>query len=492
MSYKHGVYGETQASSYKSEDSIGTLPVYIGTLPIHRINAIGEAEFDYTAYIDKPMLISSYKDISELGLYSDDLKTYTLCEALRAHFMNGEEIMAPIVLINVLNPTSHIGQTTTSKTINVNKEGNSYTGYIEDPLCVLDDLTITADGVEFAEGDVSYAYDGDNVKIMISKSDFTASSVTVTYKSIDFSVDKITSEEFGKAVNAVDDVEPVTGLIPTILVAPAFSEIPANHDLMIQKAIEKAGHKWNLICVSDIPATAEVNTIALAKGWKTENQYNSKYDKVCWPLVASGDYVFHLSTITAFQMQLTDFNNGDTPHVSPSNKVIGASRVVLADGKILYIKEYEANELNEVGITTVNLIKQQLRLWGSHMANYSHANATSINPEDKFDAQVRMMGYLLNYLQYNYLDEIDQSFTRKDVDSILNSIQTWLDSLVNDGKLLYASISFDDAVNDATALENGDITFDLEVTYAISVKSITFKLQYTRAGLTALIEGGEE
>ena len=49
-----------------------------------------------------------------------------------------------------------------------------------------------------------------------------------------------------------------------------------------------------------------------------------------------------------------------------------------------------------------------------------------------------MMMFILNHLQYQYINEIDQSFTRKDIDGIQNDIQTWLDSLVNDGMLLYA------------------------------------------------------
>lgn len=493
MSYKHGVYGVSEASNYKSETSIGTLPVYIGSMPIQRININGAAEYDYSAYINKPILISSYKEVRNLGIYSDDWSAYTLGEAIRAHFMNSDEVMAPIVLINVLDPTSHVGESAVTKTVPINKEGKSYVGYIDDPLCSLDEMTITADGVQFAEGEVTYAYDGDAVKISISKTDLKVSSISATYKQISFKASDVRATAFETAVNAVDDVEAVIGLLPTILCAPEFSKIPENHDIMIQKAIDKAAQKWNLVCVTDIPASADVNTKELAIAWKKTNQYNSKYEKVCYPKVANGDHTFHLSTMATFRMMLTDAENDNIPYVSPSNKILDVDRAVLDDGTSVFFKEYEANELNAAGITTINFVKQRLRLWGPHMANYDYASLSSIKPEDRFDLQIRMLGYILNYLQYNHTEEIDESFTPSDRDSVINSAQTWLDSLVALGALLYARISFDTTVNDTESLENGDLIFDLDITYPINAKSITFRGKYTRTGVVLLLtEEGDE
>lgn len=499
MAYKHGIYGEAQASNYKSEEAVGTLPVYIGTLPIHRLNTTGAADFDYSDYINKPILVSSYKEVENLGIYSDDWETYTLCEVIYTHFMNGDDVISPIVLINMFDPATAVGETAVTKTVTVSKEGSSYVGYIDDPLCVIDDIVITAEivispdasGVSIDESNIVYTYDGDRVAFAI-KSEDAISSVTATYKAISFKAEEIAVSDFKTAVNAVDYVEALTGKIPTILVAPSFSQVPAMHDVMIQKAIERAADKWYIICVSDIPADETVNSVETAIAWKKENQYNSKHDKVCFPMVANGKKVFHLSTLTAFEMQLTDFENGETPHISPSNRPIAAEKAVLKDGTVMLLMEREANELNKVGITTVNLIKQQIRLWGSHMSNYNFDTLSDIKPEDRFDASVRMMGYILNYLQYNYIDEIDRTFSRKDIDSILNSVQNWFDSLVNEGKLLYAEVSFDEASNTIEQLENGDLTFDIKVTYGIITKSITFRLQYTRAGIITLLSGGEE
>ena len=150
-----------------------------------------------------------------------------------------------------------------------------------------------------------------------------------------------------------------------------------------------------------------------------------------------------MSTVGAYMMQSIDTQNGDIPYISTSNKAIFCdSAVVGADNKTMLLSEEKANNANQNGITTVNSIKRGLRLWGSHMANYNHASIGNIAAEDRFDASIRMMMYLLNHLQYQYINDIDNSFTRKDIDSIVNGVQTWLDSLVNDGMLLYATISF--------------------------------------------------
>lgn len=493
--YLHGVYGESQSSNYTSATAIGTLPVYIGTLPIQRLNTKKAKGFDYSAYVNKPILLESYKDVASLGIYSDDWETYTLEEAIHAHFMNGDSV-GPVVLINMLNPKTHINNSQTSSVITLSKEGKSYVGYVEDPLCCIDDIAITGESVTFNEGEVEYKYDGDTIKIIITKNDLSVDSVTVAYKPIKFTTTDITEEDFTNAVNSVEDVEPVTGLLPTILTAPKFSSKPEHHDIMIQKAIEKAGRKWNIICVTDIPATKSVETYQKAIEWKKTNQYNSKLEKVCWLSGGNGDKIYCGSTLWTFAMQMTDFNNGGTPHKSPSNEMINIDRTVLEDGTVIFLKEYQANEMNKVGISTFNLVKRQFRTWGAHMGNYDFSKLdlsvlNSIKPEDRFDAQIRMNHYILNYLQYHYISEIDQSFKKSDIDSIVNSVQAWLDGLVNEGKLLYAKVNFDTASNPIEQIENGDLIFDFEVTYAITAKSITFRLQYTRAGIVALLEGGE-
>lgn len=498
MSYKHGIYGVAAATNSATDVAQATVPAYIGSAPVHRINADGNSEFNYSDFVNKPILVSSLREVKELGLYSDDWASFTLSEAIHAHFMNGDKSVAPIILVNVLNPETDVEESAATAPVTMKKSGTRFVGYIEDPLCCIDDIVLTvADNDSITVNNTKCRYEGDTVVVEAEvtlgggKEGTASFTANATYTKIAFTAEKFTKMAVDAAVSSLDYCEQITGVIPNIVAAPGISEIPELHSLMIQKAMDKLSGKWNFICVSDIPAT--VKTYDAAMTWKSENAYDSKYDKVFWPAVGHGDKVYHLSTIGAYMMQRMDSENKDIPYVSISNKVLFCDRAVVGDNEILMISEDKANKANEVGITTVNSVKRTIRMWGAHNANFNYAKVGSINVEDRSDASIRMMMYILNHLQYQYINEIDQSYTRKDIDSIVNDVQTWFDSLVNDDMLLYASISFNNESNSDEDIANGDFVFDIEVTYGIIAKSVTFKLQYSSAGLVSITTtGGEE
>lgn len=486
MSYKHGIYGAVAATNSPTVRSQGTVPVYIGSLPVHRQSNADEL-------VNTPIVISSLREAQEKHFYSDDWKTFTLCEAIHAHFMNGSQAVAPIILVNVVNPSESSKTDATAHTFTLKKSGAKLVGRVKIPNAFLDNTTAVTVSGKAVTG-ATYSYDGDYVVVEATPEGNTASAeASITCKVVEFAASDVAAEDITKALTSLDYCEQLTGYVPNIVAAPALSAIPALHDLIVAKVVEKLAGKWNAICVSDIPDT--VTTYEAAITWKSNNGYDSKYDKVFFPKLAHGDKVYHASTIGAYMMQYTDCQNADVPYISISNKPIFCDRAVIgADAKTLLISEIEANKLNEVGITTVNIIKRGLRLWGAHMANYNHSAIDNIAVEDRFDASVRMTAFILNYLQNQYINEIDESFTQKDVDSVVNGVQTWLDSLVNDGMLLYASVSFNNESNGEATLANGDFIFDMEVTYTVIAKSITFKLQYTDTGVVSLTteEGSEE
>lgn len=484
MDYKHGIYGESGSVSGIADISQGTVPVYIGTLPVHRINSEKLSKVKHGKSENCIMLLlTSYNEVKALNIYSDDWEAYSLCEAINAHFINGAT--APIVLI--ANGEAEAADSSTEATVPVVKSGTSYIGYLNDSKAMIDSIAITAPSVTFSDGDVSYEYEGDRIKIVIAKADFKASSVGVTYNAV--KGEKLTTTEFAEALALLDRVENITVRVPNILCAPQYSDDSQFHDLMVQKAIEKVAGKWNLICMSDLPATIISNEAAIA--WKKTNSYNNVLDKVFFPKLSYGGKAYHMSVVATAKMQELDIENGNIPFVSVSNKPVVADNLVNGSGDTIYLSELEANELNKNGITTAISMKGQIRTWGSHMANYDFENLSAIADEDRFDVATRMSVYMKNYLQYNYLDEIDNTVTRKDIDSIINSVQMWLDSLVNSGMLLYATVELDGDSD----LVNGDVAFNLYVTYPFVMKSITFRVIYTDAGLSVLKlgeEGGNE
>ena len=88
--------GETVA---QSAVQAGTTPVYIGTAPVNLVRDFGEA-----GIINAPIKITSLVDAQKKIGYSSDWGTFTLCEAVYAHFNNTLGNIGPIYVINVLDP----------------------------------------------------------------------------------------------------------------------------------------------------------------------------------------------------------------------------------------------------------------------------------------------------------------------------------------------------------------------------------------------------
>jgi len=194
--------------------------------------------------------------------------------------------------------------------------------------------------------------------------------------------------------------------------------------------------------------------------------------------------------MTAVKIQIIDSENDNVPYISPSNELLFAQAAVLDNGEQLLITEKQANDVNAVGITTVNLVKGNLRIWGPHMSNYNYSKLDDIDPEDRTDSSARMFMYIQNKLQYDYIDDIDGPIARRDIDSIKVDIQLWLNSLVKEGKLLYGTIDFIESNNSTAELVNGDFVFNVKTTTTPNGKSFTFKVQYSTEGISSLV-GGE-
>lgn len=489
MAFKHGVYGEHSAYAGKlPAKANGTIPVYIGTAPIHQNNAENAADFDYSEFISKPIVLTSYPDAkAKLGV-SSDFKTFTLMEAVYAHFLNGEAPIAPIIVVNMANPAKRETDDTETTVVLSGLAGNKV-GYIDDAAAVIETVSLA----ELTSGtDYTLSYVDGKIKITVTKSDYASGTVVATYKKIDTSDTVITTTEFNAALNALDICEVATGYIPNVMASPYYSTIKAYHDLMIAKATNKIANKWYIDVVTDIAADATTNTIAKAITKKADDGYNSNIEKVCYPKVKYNGNIYHLSTMCVVDMQQTDTGADGVPYISPSNKKVYADAAVLEDGTQLYINETAANSANANGLTTVNVVRGEIRLWGGCNGNYNYTNESNIDPEYLQDVGVRMKHYILNYFQYNFMDNVDMPISRRDIDSILASAQQWLNSLINEGKILYAKVDFIADNNSVKDMASGDFVFDTSYTHAPNAKSLTFKTHYTTEGISTLTTGGAE
>lgn len=484
MEYKHGVYGEHIANPGKLGDSGATNPVYIGTAPVWQMNTEGKAGFDYSSYIGKVIQIAGLTAAKKKIGYSSDLAKFGICEAVYMHFvLRGT---GPILIVNVADPTK-LETAQQSVEVTVTGEAGNKTGYLKDPLAAIEDITVT--GVD--SGKYTLEYVDDNVKITVTDAAFSAASVTLAYKRVDVSETAITTEKYQEAVDALDYCYTLTNRHPNLLVSPQFSCLPEYHKILVAKANAKLESKWGTSVLSDIPSTSAVNTRAKAITWKSANGYTDKLDKLFWPCCIFGEQIIHASTAAAAALEDQDAASDGVPYVSLDNKDSEADGVCLEDGSEVLMNEQNANEMNAVGITTLNVVNAERRFWGGHMANYSVENTDTIDTEYLQDTYIRMNIYLDNYRKEHFADEIGHPIARRDIDATVASMQQWLNSLVADGKMLYATVDFLPADNTNSSMASGDFVYNWAETYVPNAKSITHRDHYTAEGLSTLL-GGED
>lgn len=408
MSYMHGIYTARVANAGAlTAKAQGTIPVYIGTAPIHKA-----ADFatNGAARVNTPILINSYREAVALFGDSDDWAKFTLCEVFNAHFLNDMNPIAPIIVVNM-------------------NDGS----------------------------------DGD-----------------------DYAISGVTEEDFAAALASIATVEQICGVVPSIICAPAFGD--KYMDKMIAFCTAGIADKWGCVAYIDLPAT--VKTIAAAKTEGT--RITSKYVRPHFPKPYYGGKVYHLSVLDVLASMWTDTETDGFACRSSSNTAIPCAAPCLSKDEKLYFSETEANELNAVGITTVNYIGGEYRLWGGHMGNFDQSKVGTIDPQDMSDATIRADIYLHNWFKREFVDQIDFPVSRRDIDDIVSRVNIALNSFVKKGYILYGACYFDAANNPTAEIVAGDLKLNVQYTGTPNGKSITFEVGHTTAGLASLENNEEE
>jgi hypothetical protein len=100
-----------------------------------------------------------------------------------------------------------------------------------------------------------------------------------------------------------------------------------------------------------------------------------------------------------------------------------------------------------------------------------------------------MFGWVGNSLILSYWSKVDKKMTRRLIDSIVDSVNIWLNSLVAEEKLLGGRVEFLDEENSTTALMAGKAVFHIYLTPPSPMKECEFVLEYdtdyVSAALTA-------
>lgn len=484
--YKHGTYGEFAETQAGVATQSGTCAVYVGTAPVNLVRGYAAADL-----VNSPIYLKDWAAVQRTMGYSNDWKTFTLCEAFKAHFNNTAGNAGPIIVINVLDPAIHKkAQATTTPLTFVNRRAT----IVSDKI-ILDTLVL-ADKVEGEDFTVDYNFTTNEVIITDIGALPMSEPVNATYSEVDTStLDKddiiggVTQNGVYTGLGCVGLVYPELNFVPNIIVAPGWSDIPEVFQAMITAGMKVNGH-WDAYVIGDLTLTS-TDTIEKAIAWQENNGYKNERAKTYWPMAVGTDgNNYHLSTLAAWRTLLVDESNNGIPMETPSNKAVPVSKLYFGEGATNRgFDQSRANDLNAQGISTAVFWGGQWVLWGGHTSAYEFGAVT-----DKrviFDNNIRMMMYITNSFQQEWALTIDEPMTVALAESIRAREQEKADRLVAIGALIgEPQVLFLEDENSTDELAEGNFVWDFSGTPTPQFKSGTLRVAYTDAGFQSYF--GEE
>lgn len=462
--YKHGIYGrEVPTKVVPPIISTVGLPVVVGTAPIHTAKNPAEAS--------KPYLIYTFEEAVEKFGYSDDWDKYTLSEVIYSQFVLYGR--APIVLINVLDLSKN------------KKDGQTEKVRLQKGKAVLKNKNIIPATIKLTVDSVDSLTLGEDYQITVGATgEFILTSlskklgdvdVTVNYSEVDIS--KITSKEIiggidthGKrtGLELVSEVFPKFRLQPGFILAPGYSHLPEVAAVMNTKA-RKVNNLWGAIALIDAPTNIDYTQVA---EWKNTNNIVQEGQIVLYPALKLGDKKYHYSTHFVGSVNVTDGKYGGIPYKSPSNENLKIDSTVTDSGEIIFDLD-QANLLNGQGIVTA-LNFNGWKTWGNRTAVYP----TSSDVKDTFISNRRMFDWTMNTVILTYFSKVDEPINKRLIETVVNSMNIWLNGLSSQGVLIGGKVEFLASENPVTDVMDGKVRFHFYITPPSPARDIEFIQEY--------------
>ncbi len=459
MAFEHGVRVSEQATSLNAP-VLGTagLQVVFGTAPVN----LAEDPYSVT---NTPVIAYSWSEaVKKLG-YSADYAKYSLCQSMYASFqLIG---VAPVVFVNVLDPQKH------------KKEIEAQTVTVEDMEALVPVTGLLLDTVKVSvpagEGggdpavlvrDTDYllSFDDDGqvlITLTATGAGAAATALTVEGTAIDPDAvdesDVIGASATGgeKGFEVLRQVYPKLGMTPGLILAPGWSHIPEVGTVMAAKTEEINGY-FRCEGFIDIDSTAEGCTAYdKVKMFKEAAGCTNKHIMALWPCIAVGSSWFWYSAIMGALTAYVDANNDDVPNLSPSNKLIGVTGTILADGETeVVLDQLQGNAVNSFGVTTAINVNGW-RTWGNRSACYP----ANTDPKDMWFCCRRFFSWWGNSFILTYFQKVDNPANIRLIESIVDTENIRGAAYVSAGKCARAEITFSMDENPVTNLIDGKLKF---------------------------------
>lgn len=490
MAYQHGVYTREQATSMSAAtNSTAGLQVVFGTAPIYQLA-------DLTG-VTAPKLCSSYAEaVAALG-YDSNFEAFTLNQSIKVSFeLFG---VAPIVLVNVLDPNKAQHVTNVSKPTEQTVTGGSFVISAEQepvPYVLRATLTVSAQTsgdplVAGTDYTVEYDEDGLATVTLTSATAKALAKVYVTYKAIKLTAGKtaVTAAEITTAISdKLREVYPRFGMTPGLLLAPGYSKDP-NVAAVMQGACENINGVYSCECILDVDCGASgARTYDAVKQVKENKGLTSPHAYAYWPMAQVGDYRLSLSAVMGALTAATDAANGDVPSLSPSNKSLpGVTGLCLEDGTEVILDQAQANVVNSAGIGTV-LNLNGFKAWGNNTCAYP----STTDPKDRWIAVRRFFTWRSNSLIQTYFERVDSPANYRMIEAIVDAENVNGNAYVAAGACAAYQCEFRSEENPTTQILDGTIKFHLTLAPYNPAECIEFTLEFDPTAIASALTGGGE
>ncbi|MGN1369364.1 MAG: phage tail sheath family protein [Aristaeellaceae bacterium] len=460
MPINHSVTVAEQATSVTTPVIAQSgIPFAVGIAPVHTA--------DSPATTGIPVLCSSWDEcLDKLG-YNEDWNEFTLCEVMYSQFV--QYGMGPVIFVNLLDPSTMNESKTSSFTVLNHKINLGAKAIIDNALTVKNNSAALQNGTDYR----AYYSDGElYVELLAGGTAYGASQLNVTFNSV-----LLTGIDYNAVSSGMEKVElcmSMFGLTPDMLLAPGFSSNSAVAAAMATKASSISG-LFRAKALVDIPCDATNGAITYDAVFdkKKALAMTDKDQISCWPMAAIGDRIFHMSTQLAGAIATTDAEYY-APYASPSNHNIKIDRLCTAEGATILLSLQQANYLNQQGVVTGLNFMSSYKAWGNYTACYPD----NTDVKDCFIPVSRMFDWVANSIIRTFWGHLDKPMNRRFIDTVLDSVNIWMNGLVGSGYLLGGRIEMITAENPMENLMQGIVKFHVYMTPPSPAQELDFVLEY--------------
>jgi phage tail sheath protein FI len=477
--FKHGVsWADVPTSVISPVEAVPGVNVVFGSAPLHLVKTGRDR-------VNKPNLFNSYEEaVAALG-FSNNWARYDICEHMDSLFV--EFGMFPVVYVPVNDPTvGAVALAPTDLTL-VNGSVDTLQELLAWTIVVKDD----ADAITYVEGDdylLSLSANNTTIITRIATGDIPADNSGLTLHGSTPSPTGVNAATVIGGINGttgartglevIEDVFQTTGVVPGVIICPAFSKDPTVAAVMEAKC-ENINGCFACTCLIDVD-TDTVKVASAVPAWKNSNNIVFARQQCLFgmPALVGSDGTtkkFNFASQQGPLLQWTDAYRGNgLPYHSPSNKNLRMNALLDNDNGEIAMHLLDANYLNSQGIVTALNFVGGWRSWGNRTAAYP----ASSDVKDMFIPVRRMFDYIGNTIVLTLWQKVDEPGNRRLIDAIVNSLQLWLDGLAATDALLGARIEFRHDENPTTELLNGHFVFHVFIAVPTPAEWLDFRVEY--------------